>query len=65
MAVYARRAQVRVARLVQPIRRMPIWLRVILWIVVAVVPGGMLLLPVLARDAPRRRSHELPLLAKL
>ena len=42
---------------------LPLWLRIILWVVVAVVPGGMLLLPILARDALRRRSHELPLLA--
>ncbi len=42
---------------------LPLWLRIILWVVVAVVPGGMLLLPVLARDALRRHSRELPLLA--
>jgi hypothetical protein len=42
---------------------MPLWLRVILWILVAVVPGGMLLLPILARDALRRRTRELPFMA--
>jgi hypothetical protein len=31
------------------------WLRVILWVAAVVVPGGMLLVPLLAADALRRR----------
>jgi hypothetical protein len=43
---------------------MPVWIRVLLSLIVVVVPGGMKLLPVLARDALRRRARELPQLAQ-
>ena len=32
------------------------WLRVLLWVVVIVVPGGMALLPILVADIARRKS---------
>jgi hypothetical protein len=32
------------------------WLRILVWIAVAVLPGGMLLIPVLLADAVRRRQ---------
>jgi len=35
------------------------WLRVLLWIVVLVVPGGLALLPVLAVDMRRSRMKAL------
>lgn len=38
-------------------RRMAVWLRIVLWVVVAVVPGGLLLLPILIRDEVRRRRQ--------
>lgn len=39
---------------------MALWLRVLLWMVVALVPGGMLLLPVLVGDALRRSKIRSP-----
>ncbi len=35
---------------------MALWLRILLWSLVVVVPGGVLLTPILAADAVRRRS---------
>lgn len=35
------------------------WLRVVLWIVVLVVPGGLALLPVLAVDMKKSRAKTL------
>jgi len=34
---------------------MTLWLRIVLWVIVAVVPGGLLLAPVLIGDEIRRR----------
>ncbi len=36
---------------------MALWLRILLWSLVVVVPGGVLLTPILAADAVRRRSR--------
>lgn len=34
------------------------WLRIVVWIAVVVLPGGLLLLPVLLADAIKRRQVE-------
>lgn len=40
-----------------------VW-RVLLWILVVVAPGGVLLLPILAADALKRRGASVPALAE-
>jgi len=35
---------------------MALWFRLLMWIVVLIVPGGLLLLPVLVGDAWKRRK---------
>ena len=35
---------------------MALWLRIVLWLVVAIVPGGLVLLPLLVGDELRRRK---------
>jgi hypothetical protein len=37
---------------------MALWLRALVWIAVVVLPGGLLLLPLLLADAVRRRQLE-------
>jgi len=39
-----------------PLGVMASWLRLLIWIAVVVLPGGILLLPVLLADAVRRRQ---------
>jgi hypothetical protein len=46
------------------VRAMALWLRILLWGVVVLVPGGAVLLPILARDALQRRARLLPSLAQ-
>jgi len=41
----------------------PAW-RVLLWILVVIAPGGVLLLPLLAADALRRRSAAVPAISE-
>ena len=36
---------------------MTLWLRIVLWVIVAVVPGGLFLAPVLIGDEIRRRRQ--------
>lgn len=42
----------------QPQSLMALWLRALVWIAVVVLPGGLLLLPLLLADAVRRRQLE-------
>jgi hypothetical protein len=38
--------------------------RIVLWILVVIAPGGVLLLPILAADALKRRAATAPLISE-
>lgn len=43
------------------VQGMPVWLRALAWIAVAILPGGLFILPLLVADAvQRRRGRRLP-----